>query len=556
LRLEPISFDADLRALAKENEIIAHNEPIVIAILKDPKIFKVYHETIQTLTREILDEKRLQEKLELIEQKHLAYLRKEFYFLEKYPYDKLKNRAKYLLTLSENGFKEHKKPPEGFPTLIHAYRITDTNKSYLELANAIPYEVEVGSINWIKKGDRRNIKFQPLSTQSFPIHLAPTPPGSLPETHRIYYSTPSDAASYFLEVTTSIQGQKQPHKIIAKPYHPALKQNPVPVSTVSEQLSQHPFLALNRRESSLFVQPGIWQVVGSLVVPVGTRLKIPAGTTLRFLPSEGLFSHGPLDLLGTEDAPIILEGILSESNENSWQGVAVLNANSSSVWTHVIVRNTAGISRAGWQLTGGVTFYKSDIRMNHCRLQGNRGEDALNIIHSKFELNGIEILETASDGFDADFADGVIKDSIFQNIGKAGGGDAIDISGSEVFVTGSRFLDISDKALSVGEQSKMTANKVSIENAGTGAACKDGSHLDITDSSIRDSHNAGLMAYVKKAEFGPAQIEANNVTLVGNESEGRVQKGSSITLNGKHMEGEDLDVEELYRTIMKPGLQR
>jgi hypothetical protein len=234
----------------------------------------------------------------------------------------------------------------------------------------------------------------------------------------------------------------------------------------------------------------------------------------------------------------------------------VLNANSSSVWTRVIVRNTAGISRAGWQLTGGVTFYKSDIRMNHCRLQGNRGEDALNIIHSKFELEGIEILETASDGFDADFADGVIKEGIFQNIGKAGGGDAIDISGSEVFVTGSRFLDISDKAMSVGEQSKMTANKVSIENVGTGAASKDGSHLDITDSSIRDAHHAALMAYVKKAEFGPAQIEANNLTLVDNESEVRVQKGSSITLNGKQIESEDLDVEELYRTIMKPGFRR
>jgi hypothetical protein len=64
------------------------------------------------------------------------------------------------------------------------------------------------------------------------------------------------------------------------------------------------------------------------------------------------------------------------------------------------------------------------------------------------------------------------------------------------------------------------------------------------------------MAYVKKAEFGPARIEANNLTLLGNEFEGRVQKGSSITLNGKQIESEDLNVEELYRTIMKPGFRR
>ncbi len=335
-----------------------------------------------------------------------------------------------------------------------------------------------------------------------------------------------------------------------------LKRNPVPDSTLNEQLSKHPFLTYNKEESCLVVQRGLWQVAGSLVIPTGITLKIQAGATLRFLSGEGLFSHGPMELLGTKDDPIILEGIPLEKDKNFWQGVAVLNANSPSVWAHVTVRDTTGISYKGWQLTGGVTFYKSDIRMDHCRFLGNRGEDALNIIHSNFELDEIEILETASDGLDADFSDGIIKDGIFQSIGKAGGGDAIDISGSKVRVSGSRLLNISDKALSVGERSKMTANKVFIENVGTGAASKDGSHLEISDSSIKDAYHAGLMAYIKKAEFGSARIEANKINFIDTESEARVQRGSSITLNGKQIESEDIEVEALYKTIMKPGLRR
>jgi hypothetical protein len=191
--------------------------------------------------------------------------------------------------------------------------------------------------------------------------------------------------------------------------------------------------------------------------------------------------------------------------------------------------------------------------MSHCRLKGNLGEDALNIIHSKFDLTGIEILQSASDGFDADFADGEINDCLFKEIGKTTGGDAIDISGSRVLVTGCRFLNISDKALSVGEGSRMMASGLDIRHVGTGAASKDGSYLSITDCYIEDAQIAGLMAYIKKPEYGPGGIEANNVTFLNTTHETRVQRLSTISINGEQMETEGVDVEALYETVMKPG---
>ena len=43
------------------------------------------------------------------------------------------------------------------------------------------------------------------------------------------------------------------------------------------------------------------------------------------------------------------------------------------------------LSYKGWELTGGVTFYESDVRIKNCVFEKNKCEDALNIICSKFE---------------------------------------------------------------------------------------------------------------------------------------------------------------------------
>ena len=145
---------------------------------------------------------------------------------------------------------------------------------------------------------------------------------------------------------------------------------------------------------------------------------------------------------------------------------------------------------------------------------------------------------------------------LFRAIGKAGGGDAIDVSGSTLTVTGTRFVDIGDKALSVGERSDMTASGLVIDRAGTGAAAKDGSTLRIADTAIRHSRYADLMAYVKKPEYGHAGIEARNLTFAGSPPRAKAQKGSTITIDGTPVESEDVDVEQLYRSIMRKGLSQ
>jgi hypothetical protein len=556
-KLEPIGFNAELVGRPSQDAKVCRDEPIVAAMFEDSAIFDVYRRTLQQLAEE-MTEGSLEDVLRKVEQQYLAVLHREFYFLDNFPLYALKTRANHLASRTA---EELRTPTisEGYPVLIHAYRLQDDSGPYLELSNAVPHMVEVLSARWVApKGGDPSLEFRPFSSTAFPLRLTPTLRGSSPRAHRIRYRPPpSGEAARSLEVIARIPGQEALSSATAEPYHSALTRHPVPVSTVDEQLASHPFLSLDSAERELHVRAGSWPVRGSLIVPDGYSLTIPKGTTLQFDVDAGLFAYGPLHFLGTADRPIVLEGMpAAREGADTWQGVAVLNAGEASRWEHVEVRNTTGVSRSNWKLNGGVTFYQSDVSLHHCLFQGNQAEDALNIVRGKFELNHVRVLDALSDGLDADFARGTVEMGLFEHIGRVGGGDAIDVSGSVVEVNGTRFLDISDKALSVGEQSEMIATEVIIEQVGTGAASKDGSRLDISRSSIKQARNAGLMAYTKKPEFGPARIEAREMTFTDTASEARAQKGSFISIDGTSVEGEDVDVEQLYETVMKPGLRR
>ena len=557
LKLEPIGFDASIRTPLRVTPML-RKERIVSAMLDNPDLFASYKDSLHVLAQQIVNENFL-EKLRVVDEKKLFTLQTEYYLLPSFPLEQLKARAKSLLDLVEKDHIDQEQLDSEiypqYPVLVHAHFIEDASGHYLEVANAVPQEVEIQSVQWLSKRGGR-AKFQSLSPITFPLSLAPRQLFSVPNVERLYYSPLADPKGYSLHLTVNIKGQKQESLVMATPYHAFLTQHPIPVSTPEFQLSRNSFLTLDREKKTLRVKPGQWQVPDSIVVPEGYSLTIPAGTILQFPPEAALIAHGPLHLQGTEGERIVLEPIATENDRGKWQGVAVVNADSPSDWAYVSIRNTTGISRPGWELTGGVTFYRSDIRMDHCRFEGAQGEDALNIVHSQLDLKDISILDTASDAFDADFANGIVRGGLFQDIGKAGGGDAIDISGSTMTVTGTRFFNVLDKALSVGERSKMMASNLTIEQTGTAAVSKDGSTLHIANSVIRRTKNASLMAYMKKPEFGPATVEGVDLDFDGLGPLARAQTGNVMTINGKLVESENINVEQLYETIMKPGLRR
>jgi hypothetical protein len=330
----------------------------------------------------------------------------------------------------------------------------------------------------------------------------------------------------------------------------ALAEVPTPSGNLAEQLAVHEFLSAEGNQVT--IKPGDWVINSTLIIPDGFGLNASAGTRLSFAADAALVVNGPVNFTGTAEAPVELRAATAAG----WPGMVVMEADAGSELTHVTVRNTTSVVLDQWVLTGGVNFYASNVLINNCRFFDSRGEDALNIIQSEFEIYNSDIRGTASDAFDADFSNGLIEGGLFADIGKAGGGDAIDVSGSQIIVRGTRFENVSDKALSVGEASSMQASTVIINSVGTGAAAKDGSQLTLSDSVINAASFAGLTAYIKKSEYGQARLESQNVKMVAVERPVLAQTGSIVNVDGVVAETSDVDVDALYETVMKPGLRK
>jgi len=314
--------------------------------------------------------------------------------------------------------------------------------------------------------------------------------------------------------------------------------NPVPTARLEDALARHPFLAWDPRAHTLLGRPGAWDVGGSLVLPEGVGLELGPATTLRFGAGELLVATGPLRFRGTADRPVVLEG----RDGGPWGGIVVLSSPEAHEWSHVRVRDTAGVDRDGWHLTGGVTFRESELHATDAGFSGNRAEDALNLIRSRFALRDVVVEGAASDGFDCDFCEGRLDGGVFRDIG----GDGLDVSGSRVEADSVRFEGIHDKALSVGEASRVTARRARIERVGTALASKDGSEVVFEDSDVADAQLAGIMAYVKKDEYGVAAVVARDVRMVRVARPTLAQHGSRISLDGVEQPTEALDVEALY----------
>ena len=314
---------------------------------------------------------------------------------------------------------------------------------------------------------------------------------------------------------------------------------PTPPS-LEEALAAHEFLTYDTHTRELVARSGEWDVVGDLVVPEGHPLRIGPGTTLRFGGAAALISTEPLTFDGSRARPIRLE---PKVGLESWSGVAVLEAPGKSVWRNVHVVGTNAIQRGGWTMTGGVTFYRCPVELLSCRFEDASGEDALNIYGTEFLLDGIVIDGVASDAFDGDFVTGTVRNSTFENSVE----DAVDVSGSDIDVHDCRFVAIGDKAISAGENSVVRARDCVIESSSIGLASKDSSRLEARRIEIKQATNYGIAVYIKKPEFGPSSVIADEMTF-GEIGRGVhiVQIPCELVLEGEPMRAIEVDVKEMY----------
>lgn len=273
--------------------------------------------------------------------------------------------------------------------------------------------------------------------------------------------------------------------------------------------------------------PGVHVIDEPLVIPAGYQVEMYGGTQLNFRKGARFLSYSPLYFIGEEDNPIKIY-----SSDKTAAGFTVLQAKAESHLRYVSFENWNTLQDHGWQLTGAVTFYESDVKIEHCAFLNALCEDALNIVRSRFQLTESLINGGPSDGLDADFCKGMIRNTAVKNMGN----DGMDISGSVVDIYYCMIDQVGDKGISVGESSTLIVHGAEVRNAVKGIVSKDLSTATILNVKLFDCYT-GFAAYQKKPEYGGASITVENYSAERVKFISLIENGSTLLLKGQMMEG-------------------
>ena len=264
------------------------------------------------------------------------------------------------------------------------------------------------------------------------------------------------------------------------------------------------------------------QLDRTLVVPMGYKLVVSAGTTIDLNNNASIISFSPVQMVGSEKEPIQVT-----SSEKTGGGIFVTGSKQLSQVSHV---NFSGLSNPQdeyWSLSGAVNFHETKVDISNSVFESNRCEDALNIIRSEFVLTSSSFKDTMSDAFDGDFVKGEIRDSSFTNCGN----DGVDVSGSKIHLEHIIIDNPSDKAISAGEASEMSGNNITVSGGEIGIVSKDLSTVDFSTVLISGTR-LGFSAFQKKSEFGAGRINIDQLSISGADEDYLIETGSELIIDG------------------------
>ncbi len=315
-------------------------------------------------------------------------------------------------------------------------------------------------------------------------------------------------------------------------------------------LNKHAFLTL--KNNKIIFKTGVVKIDEPVFIPSNYQVIVNPGTEIIFSDDGHLISKSAIFFKGKTENPILIrsnfDGNLKKLRLNNLNqinqklkvgyGIVVINAKDvSEIENTIFYRMSAPPELSGLGLLGSINFYQSDVRIKDSEFTENiAGDDYLNIIRSNFVIQNCIFQDVNSDAVDIDFSKGVMTKLNF----KESGNDALDFSGSNVELKDIIIYGAGDKAISVGEKSKISIEDISVFNSKIGLASKDNSNVEAKKVKITNTRY-GVVSYMKKNEYGPSRININNILVSNSEENYLAEKGSSIKVDNRDIPSVEFD---------------
>ena len=155
-------------------------------------------------------------------------------------------------------------------------------------------------------------------------------------------------------------------------------------------------------------------------------------------------------------------------------------------------------------LTGCLSFIKINFEDTNLNSVYSNCEDGINLINTNGNLDNVYAKYSVLDAIDLDFSNLFIKNINIKNSGN----DCVDFSYGKYKVDFFELANCGDKAISVGEKSKIEIKNIDIRKAVTGIASKDSSVVYVGKIKINETDDC-YTAYRKKQEFDGGLLKIN-----------------------------------------------
>jgi spore coat protein CotH len=341
-------------------------------------------------------------------------------------------------------------------------------------------------------------------------------------------------------------------------------------------VEKHKDLALRFDEptGTIVLGPGNYTLHKTMIVPLGYRFEIRAGTTLRLAPQVSLVSYSPLSILGTAQKKVVISAL---DPQKPFAVVAVFGSSSRTGFddgsttgkgdpafkkeSRILHLDFSGGSQAfidGVKHSGGLNIYDIDVEIKNSSIHHNRADSGLVIKNGTVRLENNSFYASHSDQLTLDFCSGVVKNNRFYDGGDDPGSDGVSVKGSRVLFHGNRFENLPDKGVSASRHSQVIFYANRFEGNHTAVAARDMGEALLVDNVLAENHIAAA-AYRKQARLGGGSIYLAGNTLQTNKHIFKIDKYSKCFQLQHHKEPgslflaliKDERTDELFRSFAR-----
>ena len=174
---------------------------------------------------------------------------------------------------------------------------------------------------------------------------------------------------------------------------------------------------------------------------------------------------------------------------------------------HFILGNGSEDIINGIYFSSQLSAHYADVIIDNTTFENSFSDDGLNIKFGKVNITNSKFINNSADQIDLDYVYGVVSNNNFFSDIRSDKPltDGLDVSGSSIHVYSNIFRNMSDKGLSIGENSSILIDTNIFINNNIGAAVKDSSQACFYNNKFNENEK-NIFVYIKKKMYAMPEI--------------------------------------------------